>query len=270
MASDVASQSAHTAEPVGHPDHHEVVRRSFERQVALFSGPDSPFAQRSTGALSWIGPLEPDMIVLDVACGAAHAAEPVAEQVRQVVGIDLTPALLELGAQRLHGQGITNVLLQEANAESLPFIDDSFDIVYCRSSLHHFADPYGAVAEMVRVCRREGRLVLLDTVAPSGDLRDRFDHVHRLIDPSHVQSFLADELGELLPGGVDGLAYANIIGLRFPVAIALTDQSEKAAVFEILGAEMRGDGRPTGFEPTEEEGQVVVSFMTCVVHSVRR
>ena len=250
-------------------DHDEVVRRSFERQIALFSGPDSPFAHRSTGALSWIEPLEPDMIVLEVACGAAHAAEPVAEQVRQVVGVDLTPALLEVGARRLHDQGVTNVLLQEANAESLPFVDESFDVVYCRSSLHHFADPNQAMAEMVRVCRIGGRIVLLDLVAPSDDVREQFDHVHRLIDPSHVRSFLASELADLLPGGVDGLAYANMISLRFPVGAALTEQSEKAEVLEILGAEMGGDGRTTGFEPAEEEGEVAVSFVTCVVQGGR-
>ena len=209
------------------------------------------------------------MIVLDVACGAAHAAQPVAEQVRQVVGIDLTPALLMVGAQRLHEQGVTNVLLQEANAESLPFVDGSFDIVYCRSSLHHFGDPYRAVAEMVRVCRTGGRIVLLDIVAPSDGVRDQFDHVHRLIDPSHMRSLLAAELAELLPGGVDDLAFANMIDLRFPVDVALTEQSEKTEVMEILGAELRGDGLPTGFDPAEEDDKLVVSFATCVVHAVR-
>ena len=209
------------------------------------------------------------MIVLDVACGAAHAAEPVAEQVRQVVGIDLTPALLTVGAQRLHEQGVTNVLLQEANAESLPFVDESFDIVYCRSSLHHFSDPHRAVAEMVRACRTGGRIVLLDLVAPSDAVRDQFDHVHRLIDPSHMRSFLAGELAEVLPGGVDGLAYANMISLRLPVDVALTEQSQKTEVLEILGAELRGDGWPSGFDPAEEDDELVVSFATCVVHAVR-
>jgi hypothetical protein len=57
-------------------DHSAVVRRSFERQVSLFSSPDSPFARRATRSLSWIEPLRDDMIVLDVACGAAHASEP--------------------------------------------------------------------------------------------------------------------------------------------------------------------------------------------------
>src|SRR5437879_4871780 len=54
-------------------EHAQVVRRSFARQVALFSGPDSPFVQRDPSALSWIEPLHDDMVVLDVACGAAHA-----------------------------------------------------------------------------------------------------------------------------------------------------------------------------------------------------
>jgi SAM-dependent methyltransferase len=58
--------------------------------------------------------------------------------VRQVVGIDLTPALLRLVADRLHGASITNVFLQEDNVNQFPFLDASFDLVVCRSSLHHF------------------------------------------------------------------------------------------------------------------------------------
>jgi ubiquinone/menaquinone biosynthesis C-methylase UbiE len=262
--------------PIGHyvpmedRDHSDVVRRSFERQASLFSGPDSPFARRSNGTLTWIEPLDADMILLDVACGAAHAAEPVAGRVRQVVGIDLTPALLEIGAQRLRDQAVPNILLQEANAEGLPFVDESFDIVYCRSSLHHFADPHRAVAEMVRVCRIGGRIVLVDLVAPSGAVRNRFDHLHRLIDPSHVRAFLEDELADLLPCGIDGLAYADTMTTRLPIDIALTAQSERPEVLGVLEAEARGEGEPTGFDPVDEEGRLVVSFVTCVVHGVRR
>jgi ubiquinone/menaquinone biosynthesis C-methylase UbiE len=110
-------------------DHEAMVRRSFERQIGLFSGRDSPFARRSPGPLTWIEPLDREMVVLDVACGAQHAAEQVARQVREVVGIDLTPALLDVGAQRLRANGITNVLLQEGNAERLPFVGESFHVV---------------------------------------------------------------------------------------------------------------------------------------------
>jgi ubiquinone/menaquinone biosynthesis C-methylase UbiE len=253
-----------------HTDHTALLRRSFERQVSLFSGPNSPFAARAASALSWLEPLTAEMIVLDVACGAAHASEPIAPRVRQVVGIDLTPALLELGARRLRDAGTRNVLLQEADAEALPFLDESFDVVFCRGSLHHFADPQRAVAEMARVCRRGGRVVLLDLVAPDAERRELFDRVHRLIDPSHVRTFLEREVADLLPGGIEGLTYADTATIRLPIDISFTDQSDRDAVLEVLGAEVRGDGPATGLEPAEEDGKFVVSFMTCVVHTERR
>jgi hypothetical protein len=122
---------------------------------------------------------------------------------------------------------------------------------------------------MVRVCRFGGRIVLLDLVAPSDAVRDQFDHVHRLIDPSHMRSFLAPELAELLPGGVDQLTSANMISVRLPIDVAITDQSDKARVLELLRAELEGVAPPTGFDPAEEDDKLVVSFATCVVHSVR-
>jgi ubiquinone/menaquinone biosynthesis C-methylase UbiE len=249
--------------------HEDVVRRSFEQQVPLFSGPDSIFAQRPSSALSWIEPLGPDMIVLDVACGAAHATEPIAPHVRQVVGVDLTPALLRLGRDRLRNAEIGNVLLQEANAESLPFVDESFDIVFCRSSLHHFADARQAVREMFRVCRIGGRVVLMDLIAPIPEARDQFDHIHRLLDPSHVRTFLGNELVDVVPGGVDGLAYADTTTSRFPIDVAFSAQSESDAVLELLRAEADGTADATGFGPVVEDGRVVVSFITCVLHAER-
>ncbi len=245
--------------------HDDVVRDSFTRQVGLFAGPDSPFVRRPAGTVDQVGPLAADMSVLDVACGAAHAAEVVAPMVRQVVGIDLTAELLELGATRLRAAGIDNVLLQEGDARRLPFVDASFDLVYCLNSLHHVGDPARAVAEMVRTCRAEGRVVLSDLVVPSPGDRDAFDALHRRIDPSHRRAFLEPELVELLPADCV-LAYGATTKSRFPVEIAFTEQSEQEGVLDALRAELDG-GVPTGFEPTEEDGVLVVSFWTSTVHA---
>ncbi|HEY1739847.1 MAG TPA: methyltransferase domain-containing protein [Acidimicrobiia bacterium] len=248
-------------------DHAEAVRRSFERQVALFSGPDSPFAARPSSTLAWIEPLTPDMIVLDVACGAAHAAEPVAVAVRQVVGVDLTAALLRVGAGRLHANGVHNVLLQEGDAEALPFLDDSFDVVFCRSSLHHFGAPRTAVAEMERVCRPSGRVVLVDLVVPEGVDRDLFDRVHRLLDPSHVRTFAEAELADLTSGGASSLTYANTATIRLPVDVAITEQSDAGAVRAILDDELSGTGSRSGFAPEVVDDQCIVSFTTTILHA---
>ena len=250
-------------------EHDAVVRRSFEKQAGLFVGEDSPFARRAPSPLAWLEPLEADMILLDVACGAAHAAEQVAPHVRQVVGVDLTPALLEVGAERLRAAGTTNVLLQEGNAAELPFLDASFDLVMCRGSLHHFADPPGAVAEMARVCRSGGRVVVADMVAPSAEVRDAFDALHRCLDPSHAGVVLEAEMAGLLEAEVGPLSYGETSDpFTLPVEHILSDAADRDAVTAALQAELAG-GPATGFDPVVDNGRILVSFTNTVVHATR-
>ncbi len=244
--------------------HNDLVRRSFGRQVGLFSRPDSPFAGRAD-ATSWLGALAPDLIVLEVACGAAHLAEVTAPSVRQVVAIDLTPELLVLAADRVRQAGIRNVLLQRGDAEDLPFVDDSFDLAYCRASLHHMMDPALAVAEMVRVCRPGGRVVISDLIAPSAGRRAAFDQTHRLLDPSHVRALLDHELLEVFPAGVT-VTCSPATTSRLPLEIALSPLSEREVIVAALRHEMAG-GTPTGFDPSEDDGTLVVSFTTQVVQA---
>jgi SAM-dependent methyltransferase len=247
--------------------HDDLVRRSFAQQTALFTGPDAIFAQRSDSTLAWIEPLDEHMIVLDVACGAAHVADAVAPLVRQVVGVDLTPTLLALGAERLRAAGVDNVLLQEGNATALPFVDDSFDLVICRSSLHHFPDPAQPLREMARVCRPGGRVVISDMVAPGADVRDAFDDLHITIDPSHVRALLEHELAELVAGTVGPLSHGSTSTTGpIPVDVVLTDAADRVAAMERLQAELAG-GQPTGFDPTSDEDRVSVRFTSTVVHA---
>ena len=249
--------------------HDAIVRSSFEKQTALFAGEDALFARRSSSALAWLEPLDPEMIVLDVACGAGHAAEQVAPHVRQVVGLDLTRALLELGADRLRDAGITNVLLQEGSAAELPFLDASFDLVACRAALHHVPDPRVVVAEMARVCRPGGRVVAVDMVAPSAEVREAFDALHRRIDPSHAGVLLEGELAELLHSKVGPLTYGETSDpFTLPVDHILTDAADRDAVTSALQAELAG-GPATGFEPVLDDGQTLVSFTNTVVHATR-
>jgi ubiquinone/menaquinone biosynthesis C-methylase UbiE len=251
-------------------EHAAVVRRSFEKQVGLFAGEQSPFARRPASTLAWVEPLEPDMIVLDVACGAGHVAEQLAPHVRQVVGIDLTAALLEVGAKRVRDGGITNVLLQEGNAGDLPFVDASFDLVVCRGALHHMPRPDQALAEMARVCRSGGRVVVSDMVAPSADVREAFDDLHRRIDPSHAGVLVEAELAEQLRATVGSLSYGETTEpITLPVDHLLTDVADRDPVMTALRSEIDG-GPATGFSPVlDDDGQVLVSFVSTVVQATR-
>jgi ubiquinone/menaquinone biosynthesis C-methylase UbiE len=250
-------------------EHDAVVRSSFEKQASIFGGEHSPFARRPHSPLAWLEPLEPDMIVLDVACGAGHVAEQLAPHVRQVVGVDLTPALLELGAERLREAGITNVLLQESNAAELPFLDASFDLVVCRGAMHHFLHPEQPIAEMARVCRPEGRVVVSDMVATSAEARERFDQVHCNLDPSHARTLLEAELADLLRSTVGPIAYGETTDpFKIPVEHILTEAADRDAVTSALRAELAG-GDTTGFDPVADGDQILVSFTSTVVHATR-
>jgi SAM-dependent methyltransferase len=242
-------------------DHDELVRRSFRSQVPQF-GVGSAFAARP-GVTDWLEPLSPDLVVLEVACGAAHLGGALAPRVHQVVGLDLTAELLDLGAARLADEGVRNVLLQVGDASSMPFVDRSYDLVVCRASLHHMRDPRGAVAEMVRVCRPGGRVAISELVAPDGCDRDRFDALHRLLDPSHRATFRAGELESLFPAGVD-LRAAPPTTSRFPLTIAVTPEGDGRRVRRELADELDG-AAPTGFAPTWDDDELVVSFVTANV-----
>jgi SAM-dependent methyltransferase len=255
-------------EAMSAPDHDDITRKSFEQQVGLFVGDDSPFARRPASTLAWLEPLDTGMILLDVACGAAHAAEVAAPHVRQVVGIDLTPALLAIGAERLRDAGITNVLLQEGHAAALPFIDASFDLVFCRTALHHFPQPETCVAEMARVCRPGGRVVLSDMIAPSAEVRDAFDDLHRRIDPSHARALLETEIAELLGRAVGPLTYGETGSMRLPIDVMLTDAADREAALAALQRDLDGTS-PTGFDPVLTDTGIVVSFTGTVVHATR-
>jgi SAM-dependent methyltransferase len=250
-------------------EHDAVVMKSFRKQAGLFIGDDSPFRRRGASALAWIEPLDTGMIVLEVACGAAHVSEIVAPHVREVVGLDLTPELLAIGARRLAEAGVTNVLLQEGNAAALPFVDASFDLVMCRASMHHFADPPTSMQEMARVCRPGGRVVVSDMISPGPEVRDAFDDLHRCIDPSHRRAFTEAELAAMIEGAVGPITYGETTVLRLALDLMLTDAADRDAAVALLRADL-DHGVATGFEPTEDNDGITVSFVSTTVHGARR
>jgi SAM-dependent methyltransferase len=122
---------------------------------------------------------------LDVGTGAGALALALAPLVREVVGVDVVPELLE-SARR---EAPPNVTFVEGDATRLPFEDESFDLVCCRRTLHHVARPELVVAEMARVARHGGAIFVDDQIAPVDPLAavdlDRFE---RARDPSHTRT----------------------------------------------------------------------------------
>ena len=134
--------------------------------------------------------------VLDIACGPGLVACAFAEKVGHVTGIDLTPAMIARARELQQEKGLTNIRWVVDDVTALPFADDSFSIVLTRYSFHHFLDPRGVLAEMRRVCKTGGTIMVVDVALPT-EKRDAYNQVEKLRDPSHTSALTPDELLKL-------------------------------------------------------------------------
>jgi ubiquinone/menaquinone biosynthesis C-methylase UbiE/catechol 2,3-dioxygenase-like lactoylglutathione lyase family enzyme len=133
-------------------------------------------------------------VALDIATGGGHTALALASRVARVVASDLTPAMLAAARAFIRGQGIANVDFTLAEAEHLPFLDATFDLVTVRIAPHHFADCQAAVREMTRVLVPGGRLVVVDNIAPEdAQLAVVLNRWEAWRDPSHVRCYALSE-----------------------------------------------------------------------------
>lgn len=106
--------------------------------------------------------------VLEIAVGTGRNL-PFYPDGSRLTGIDLSPAMLEIARKRADELG-REVDLREADAHALPYPDASFDTVVCTFSLCNIPDEHRAIAEMHRVLRPGGLLILADHVASTSRL----------------------------------------------------------------------------------------------------
>jgi ubiquinone/menaquinone biosynthesis C-methylase UbiE len=126
-----------------------------------------------------------DERAVDVGTGAGTLALALAPLVREVVGVDLVPELLE----RARANAPANVTFVEGDATHLPFESGSFDLSCTRRTLHHIARPELAIAELVRVTASGGRVFVDDQIAPVDPLDAlELDRFERARDPSHTRT----------------------------------------------------------------------------------
>lgn len=182
--------------------------RKSDKEPAKFDGWANKYDQwfqTPRGALVYA--LEEDLIMamarpragekaLDVGCGTGNFTLALAERGLELYGLDASEKMLAVAARKLTAAG-HQVVLQHGTMEKIALDDSSFDLVLCVSALEISPQPEQAVAEMWRVTRPGGRLVLavLNAISPWAEERSQREE-GSIWDDQHFYS--PEELLELL------------------------------------------------------------------------
>jgi arsenite methyltransferase len=136
----------------------EMVQILPDEVTSSYCGVGNPFA---------LGPINKGEKVLDIGCGAGVDTILAAMMVGptgSVTGIDMVPEMLARARQNLRLTGLKNVEFKQNSGEELPTPDNSFDVVISNGVFNLILDKRKAVAEVFRVLKPGGRLLLADQV----------------------------------------------------------------------------------------------------------
>ncbi|HUD30960.1 MAG TPA: methyltransferase domain-containing protein [Novosphingobium sp.] len=169
--------------------------------------------------------LQPHHRLLDVGCGSGQFAIRAAPLVAEVLGVDLTPAMLVEAREHARTSGVENIRWVQADSVALPVENCGFERVVSRSMFHHAADPGATLTEMYRACAPGGRMFVSD-LSPDPAKGPAFDAIELLRDPSHQRALTLEELRELgrdrglaeivLRSGATSLPLETVLATSFP------------------------------------------------------
>lgn len=177
-------------------DHVDKIRNQFTRQAQAYADTAQAKDDAAHAKLAALVGLRSTDRVLDVACGPGFLTRAFAARCAEAVGVDATEALLDIA--RANARGVANVRFESGDATELPYADREFDVAVCRAAFHHFPNPGRVLAEMARVTRPGGSVMVADFVTSSNPQFARAHNaIERLCDPTHVRALPAEQLRAL-------------------------------------------------------------------------
>ena len=214
----------------------------FTRMAEPFARLPAHSTEESIRLIERAAAIGPDDTILDLACGPGILACAFAATARQVTGIDLTPAMIEQARTLQRSRGLKNLDWYVGDVTSLPFADATFAVAFTRYSFHHLLDPKAVFAEMVRVTKGRGRVVLVDVYTSSREQAEAYDYVETLRDPSHVRALGFDELVGLFEDSglrdVTTTTYGLDVGLEEILQASFTDPAAADEIRQIFAADL--------------------------------
>lgn len=199
-----------------------------------------------------------DERVLDAGTGAGALAFAIAPLVREVVAVDLVPELLEEARRRV--AQFPNVTLAEGDVTKLDFPGGSFDLVCNVRVLHHVPRPELVVAELARLTRLGGRVLVVDQIAPADPLAAlELNRFERARDPTHTRALADIDLRHLFE--------AN--GLVLRRAEVVREQRELEPYLDLAGCEGNARDQARSLAPGARSYTAEVGWYLLVKPGIR-
>jgi ubiquinone/menaquinone biosynthesis C-methylase UbiE len=212
----------------------------------------------------------PNDLALDVATGTGNTALALAPFVRHVVGVDLTPEMLDQAVRVSAERTITNADWVLGDACRLPFADRTFDLYTVRAAPHHFHDFDAFLGEALRVLKPGHDAAFVDC-APPAAARELMHGVEVRRDPSHVRSLTLPEWTERLEAAGFEVELAQSRELDWDyedwmgnMAVAPALVAELAEVIEAAQGEARDQLRPE-----RRDGKLWHKYWHCLIRAKR-
>ena len=174
--------------------HDAVVDAQFGPQADAYVQSAVHAAGADLDALEQVAARAQPARALDLGCGGGHVAYRLAPHAGEVVACDLSPEMLEAVRRTAGERRLGNITTTAAPAEGLPFADQSFDLLACRFSAHHWRDLDAGLSQAHRVARPGAPAILIDAISPGRPLLDtHLQAIELLRDPSHVRDYTLGE-----------------------------------------------------------------------------
>jgi ubiquinone/menaquinone biosynthesis C-methylase UbiE len=239
--------------------HAATIADQFTRQAAQFAASPALHNQAALDLLVEAAAPRASDLTLDVACGPGSVVLAFARRVRHASGLDATEAMLAEARKLAAAEGVENVAWYRGDAYGLPFAAASFDIVSCRYAFHHMLEPARALAEMIRVCRPGGRIVVVDAVASDDPAKAAaLNAMERHRDPSTVEFRPLGFYPALFRDAGLGEPAMRFYGVPAErerlVAMAYPAGGDKAGLRAMIDAAVEGDAMGVG---ARREGDTV-------------
>jgi ubiquinone/menaquinone biosynthesis C-methylase UbiE/DNA-binding transcriptional ArsR family regulator len=147
-----------------------VLRKRQDKTRAFFDDMAGRLGREYVPGRSWKSMAEalllmlPPMVIADLGAGEGAFSLLLAQRAQQVIAVDNSDKMVELGTQLAQKQGVVALEYRKGDLEAVPIADSTVDLALFSQSLHHALHPERAIAEAWRILRPGGRITILDLV----------------------------------------------------------------------------------------------------------